>query len=87
MYHDRCALPFDLGTGVLDPPLDLPFSAGRFFGGWASVPGGFACTSFCTIFAWISSSFDALTFFGQNSVTNLESGRPSEVDHGSRKAR
>lgn len=27
--------------------------------------------SFITIFAWISSNFDALTFFGQNNVTKL----------------
>lgn len=27
--------------------------------------------SFITILAWISSSFPAFTFFGQNSVTNL----------------
>jgi len=30
--------------------------------------------SFITIFPCISSSFDALTFFGQNSVTNLRYG-------------
>lgn len=30
--------------------------------------------SFMTIFAWISSSLEALTFLGQNSVTNLTAG-------------
>jgi hypothetical protein len=52
---------------LLDLP--LPFMLGLFLAGAgsAAVEG----LSFWTIFAWISCSFDALTFFGQKSVTNL----------------
>lgn len=35
--------------------------------------------SFCTIFAWISSSLEALTCFGQNNVTNLSDNSQSEL--------
>jgi hypothetical protein len=48
------------------PAGGLPFELNRgFFGTVASPP------SLITIFAWISSSLPALTFFGQNNVTNL----------------
>ena len=47
-------------------PLALLLMAVR---GFFDVPASVA--SFITIFAWISSSFAALTFLGQNRVTNL----------------
>jgi hypothetical protein len=52
--------------GVAPLPAGLPFELKRgFLGTFASPP------SLITIFAWISSSFAAFTFFGQNNVTNL----------------
>jgi hypothetical protein len=58
-------------VGVDDVPFVLPLVLGRGFLPLASEDGRGAPWSFITIFAWISSSFEALTFFGQNSVTKL----------------
>jgi hypothetical protein len=53
--------------GVAPLPLGLPFELNRGFFWTLASPA-----SLITIFAWISSSFPALTFFGQNNVTNLQ---------------
>ena len=64
-----CGLPLVLteGDGVAPLPLGLPFvELNRGFFGTLVSPA-----SLITIFAWISSSLAAFTFFGQNNVTNL----------------
>lgn len=55
-------------AGTDDPVL----TRGFFCVAVASLDDARGAASFITIFACISSSFEALTFFGQNSVTNLE---------------
>ena len=55
--NDPLVFPFVVGRGFL---LELPTS-----------DGGRGAASFITILAWISSSFVALTFLGQNNVTKL----------------
>lgn len=67
-HGHRYDLPFVLTVddGVAPLPAGLPLELNRgFFGMFASPP------SLITIFAWISSSLAALTFLGQNNVTNL----------------
>ena len=59
---------------LLDLPLPLETTvlvAGRFPEVEPIAPLESLFLSFMTIFAWISSNFAALTFLGQNSVTNL----------------
>ena len=71
----RCDLPLvrTEEDGVAPLPVGLPFELKRgFFWVFASPP------SLITIFAWISSSFPALTFLGQNNVTNLPTTQTSE---------
>jgi hypothetical protein len=67
-------LPFALiegfGTDVDPFNFELPLTRGFFEVEVSDCALGAA--SFMTIFAWISSSFEALTFFGQKRVTNLE---------------
>jgi len=58
-------------VGVDSVPFVFPLVLGRTFLPLASEAGRGALWSFITIFAWISSSFEALTFFGQNNVTKL----------------
>ena len=67
-YGTRWGLPLVLteGDGVAPLPVALPFELNRGFFGMLASPA-----SLITIFAWISSSLAAFTFFGQNSVTNL----------------
>lgn len=55
-------------------------SRGFFAAEVASLDDARGALSFMTIFAWISSSFPALTFFGQNRVTNLERLRQQHVN-------
>jgi hypothetical protein len=77
-HHAAIGHRYDLPLVLADddgvapfPAGGLPFELSRgFFGTLASPP------SLITIFAWISSSLPALTFFGQNNVTNL---RPCNV--------
>jgi hypothetical protein len=57
MVADPLALVLPLGRGFFDALLsDCALGA----------------ASFITIFAWISSSLEALTFLGQNKVTKLD---------------
>lgn len=68
----RCALPFVLGVVAGVDPLVLgPLTRG-FFDALSEPALGASELSLTTIFACISSSFDALTFLGQNSVTKLQ---------------
>lgn len=53
-----------------DEPFVLPATRG-FLRTLESVDGTRGVDSFITILAWISSSLEAFTFLGQNSVTNL----------------
>lgn len=54
-------------------PFVFPLVVGRgFLLELAASDEGRGAASFITIFAWISSSFEALTFLGQNNVTNLQ---------------
>lgn len=55
-------------------------SRGFFAADVASLDDARGALSFMTIFAWISSSFPALTFFGQNRVTNLIRLRQQHVN-------
>ena len=62
--------------GTAGPParLDAPaLSLGFFAAEVPSLEEALGAPSFMTIFAWISSSFPALTFLGQNKVTKLKS--------------
>jgi len=69
--------------GVLEAdndPLVFALVVGRgFLLELAASDDGRGAASFITIFAWISSSFEALTFLGQNSVTNLRGN--SDTSH------
>jgi len=71
----RYNLPFDF-MDVLEAdsdPLVFPLVVGRgFLLELAASDDGRGAASFITIFAWISSSLVALTFLGQNSVTNVQ---------------
>lgn len=70
-------------TDVLEAdndPLVFPLVVGRgFLLELAASDDGRGAASFITIFAWISSSFEALTFLGQNNVTNLRGN--SDTSH------
>ena len=78
----RNNLPFDF-MDVLEAdndPLVFPLVVGRgFLLELAASDDGRGAASFITIFAWISSSLVALTFLGQNSVTNLRGN--SDTSH------
>ena len=61
-------------------PLVFPLVVGRgFLLELATSDGGRGAASFITIFAWISSSFEALTFLGQNSVTKLRKSQTPQI--------
>jgi hypothetical protein len=67
-------LPFvltDDEPGTEDEPLILALPGRGFFPALFSTCS-LGAASFITIFAWISSSLLALTFFGQKSVTKLD---------------
>lgn len=67
-----CRLFFVDVLEVGNDPLVFPLVVGRgFLLELAASDDGRGAASFITIFAWISSSFEALTFLGQNNVTNL----------------
>ena len=53
------------------PRAVAPVLSRGFFAAEVPSADGARGPSFVIIFAWISSSFPALTFLGQNSVTNL----------------
>lgn len=55
-------------------------SRGFFAADVASVDDARGAPSFMTIFAWISSNLPALTFLGQNNVTNLTRGIEYDVE-------
>jgi hypothetical protein len=77
MGNQRYGFPFvlaDAEVGVDNVPFVFPLVLGRGFLLVTSEDARGAPWSFITIFAWISSSFDALTFFGQKSVTKLQDG-------------
>jgi hypothetical protein len=58
--------------GTEDEPLIFALPLGRAFFPALFSTCCFGAASFITIFAWISSSLLALTFFGQKRVTKLE---------------
>ena len=62
----------EVDPDVDDDPFVLLLSFG-FFNALLSDGCTRGVDSFITIFAWISSSLEAFTFFGQNRVTNLSS--------------
>ena len=62
-------VPGPLSRGFLLAEEEWPFA------------GADALSDLTTIFACISSSFEAFTFFGQNSVTNLNTRRQTQHPH------
>jgi hypothetical protein len=75
--NHRYDLPLVLTDDELcreDEPLTLALPLGRGFFPALFSTCGFGAASFITIFAWISSSLLAFTFFGQKRVTNLNHG-------------